>query len=168
MTRREKQEWQEQQERRDRRAATDSKMASGASGGKRKIRDRRARGRRGEQLTSARDRQRLREREAAERDRVERMLANTPVSPDRRRGLRAPGGAFKQAGLRIVEPTTCPICGDARVVTDEVMHCGTLRLAECLQCEHRWTERPERRWVELGARMNGGGGPQPSGTLRSV
>ena len=155
-------------ERRDRRGGTDSKTASGASGEKRKIWDRRARGRRGEQLTSARDRQRLREREAAERDRVERMLASVPVSPDRRLGLRAPGTAFKQAGLRIVEPTTCPICGDARVVTDEVMHSGTLRLAECLQCEHRWTERPERRWVELGARMNGGTGPQSPRSLQSV
>ncbi|MCH8883229.1 MAG: 50S ribosomal protein L4 [SAR324 cluster bacterium] len=41
----------------------------------------------------------------------------------------------------------------AKIVSDEVMHGGTLRMWECLHCEHRWTSRPKGRWVELGARM---------------
>jgi hypothetical protein len=55
--------------------------------------------------------------------------------------------------LRAVEPATCPVCRQAKVVTDEVMHTGILRVSECLHCEHRWTERPRRRWSDIGASM---------------
>ena len=41
----------------------------------------------------------------------------------------------------------------AEVAADEVLHGGRLRLVECLHCDHRWTERPARRWAELGAAM---------------
>jgi hypothetical protein len=39
-------------------------------------------------------------------------------------------------------------------VRDEVIHGGVLEMSECLDCEHRWTTRPEGRWIELGARMS--------------
>ncbi len=143
--------------------------------GRAKVRGRRARGRRGESLASARDRQRLREREAAERQRVERMLAKVPLSPDwdpsNPEIVPHPSSkAFGQPGLRVVdaEPSACPVCGDTRIVADEVIHLGTLRLSECLRCEHRWTERPSRRFAELGWRMAGGGHPPENRTVRSL
>ena len=121
----------------------------------------RARGRRGESLASARDRQRLRERNVAERERVERVMASGAVPLERRtHGRESAIHGYEEAlpvGLRAVPPMPpmgCPVCGDGRTVTDEVMHGGTLHVLECLHCEHRWTERPRARWVELGARMN--------------
>ena len=125
----------------------------------------RARGRRGEGLTSARDRQRLRERKTAERDRVEGMTASAALPVDRRARSREAGVPQctphpLPSGLRAVQPVGCPVCGDGRIVTDEVMHGGTLRVLECLHCEHRWTQRPKGRWVELGARMNRAGRPR--------
>jgi hypothetical protein len=119
----------------------------------------RARGRRGEGLASARDRQRLRERNMAERDRVEGMIASLPIPVERRAHRReSPGSDYTpdsvSSGLRIAQAAGCPVCGDGRIVTDEVIHRGTLRVSECLHCEHRWTERPKGRWVELGTRMN--------------
>jgi hypothetical protein len=56
--------------------------------------------------------------------------------------------------LRALQPAGCPVCGDDRIVTDEVMYGGRLRISECLHCDHRWTQRPKGHWVELGARMN--------------
>ncbi len=125
-------------------------------------RGQRARGRRGESLASPRDRDRLRERNAAERARVEGILANSPVALERRARPRNESPApVEPLRLRAVStPTACPVCGDGRVVTDEVMHSGTLRMSECLHCEHRWTHRPRARWVELGARMNRNTGPR--------
>ena len=131
----------------------------------------RARGRRGESLASARDRKRLRERNTQERERVEGMIDSMAVPVERRTRRREslvaecttrslPSGhhpgvhAGVRADIRAVQPVICAVCGDGRIVTDEVMHGGNLRVSECLHCEHRWTERPKGRWVELGARMN--------------
>ena len=123
----------------------------------------RARGRRGESLASARDRFRLRERNQAERERVEGMLASVAVPIERRADSRESIDieyTRLPVGLRAVQPVGCPVCGDGRTVTDEVMHGGTLRVSECLHCEHRWTQRPTARWAELGANMNRAGRPQ--------
>lgn len=35
--------------------------------------------------------------------------------------------------------TRCLVCGFAEVRTDEVIDRGTVFLAECPRCEHRWT-----------------------------
>jgi hypothetical protein len=35
----------------------------------------------------------------------------------------------------------CLVCGFTEIVTDEVVDRGIVLLAECLRCEHRWTER---------------------------
>ena len=120
----------------------------------------RARGRRGESLASPRDRQRLRERNSAERERVEGMLASSPVPVERRAHHREACPVETKPRLRALQPARCPVCGDRRVVTDEVNHGGTLRMSECLHCEHRWTQRPKGRWVELGTRMNRVGRPR--------
>jgi hypothetical protein len=134
----------------------------------------------GATLGSARDRQRLRDRNAAERVRVEEMLANAPCT--------APPPGFPAAPpLGLVRLTTppvstpsfsasfpasfpvsfltpsprrsvfgrgCPVCASSKVVSDEVSCGGTMRLSECLHCDHRWTDRPRGRWAELGARMS--------------
>ncbi len=39
--------------------------------------------------------------------------------------------------------TRCRVCGFAEVRTDEVVHRGTLWIAECPRCDHRWTRSPE-------------------------
>ena len=133
-------------------------------------------------LASARDRQRLRERRAAERARVERMWGRVPavgapirsgrgvhardegVSPGcgasiARSGDVVPAGPTVDAGrglraLGVVgAEASCPVCASAKLAADEVLHGGRLRLVECLHCDHRWTERPARRWAELGAAM---------------
>ena len=146
----------------------------------------RARGRRGEGLASARDRQRLRERNKAERERVEGMIASVEIPVERRADGREsqvleympdsiqlghghghglghrPGPGH---GLRATQPASCPVCGDGGIVTDEVMHGGTLRVSECLHCEHRWTRRPKGRWVELGTTMSRGGRPRANQAL---
>jgi hypothetical protein len=125
----------------------------------------RARGRRGEGLASARDRQRLRERKTAERDRVEGMIAGVEIPVERRAHGRESRvleytPVSMQPGLRAMQPAGCPVCGDGRIVSDEVMHGGTLRVSECLHCEHRWTQRPKGRWVELGTTMSRAGRPR--------
>lgn len=86
-------------------------------------------------LSSARDRQRLRERQYAERVRVEDMLATAPVP------LPIPAGTPTLRALR-PQPSTCPVCASEKVVCDEVVSGGLLKLSECLHCEHRWTKRP--------------------------
>ena len=45
--------------------------------------------------------------------------------------------------MRLVSPirTRCPVCGFAEVRADEVDDGGTLFLAECPRCDHRWTSR---------------------------
>ncbi len=35
----------------------------------------------------------------------------------------------------------CMVCGFAEVRTDEVIDRGTVLLAECVRCNHRWTAR---------------------------
>lgn len=105
-------------------------------------------------LASARDRQRLRERQFAERSRVEEMLASAPlVLPE---PASRPGHFSTRPGLRSVPEAGCPVCASAKIVRDEVMSAGLLRLSECLHCDHRWTERPRARWNEIGAGMNRG------------
>jgi hypothetical protein len=110
--------------------------------------------RRGGGLASARDRRRLRELNAAERARVEKMLASAPVPLDPDPRDREPLRERGFAALRSVPPPRCPVCGGSDLHFDEVMHAGALRLAQCARCEHRWTERPRSRWAELGARMS--------------
>lgn len=109
-------------------------------------------------LASARDRQRLAERNARERERVEKVLATAPAP------LEAPVdwarerfGSVANASTPSVRGRTlpsCPVCGSTRVSGDEVVQLGTLRLSECLHCEHRWTQRGPDRWAELGASMH--------------
>ena len=123
-------------------------------------------------LASARDRQRLGERNRQERDRVEKMLATAPISlenpterpiessvawhsprefrPDRASFSNPESNSESLCGL---VPQDCPVCGGSRVACDEVMQLGTLRLSECLRCEHRWTDRGPDRWAEIGAPM---------------
>ena len=36
----------------------------------------------------------------------------------------------------------CSVCGSHEVDRDEVLDGGVLGLAECMRCQHRWTERP--------------------------
>ena len=63
-----------------------------------------------------------------ERARVERVLARGPRGLERRRRERD-------------EAAVCRICGGHEVAQDEVRERGVFRLARCLRCEHRWTER---------------------------
>ncbi len=134
----------------------------------------RAPGRKGHALASPRDRDRLREKNRAERVRVEKMF-ETPTTIDDRRVQRrdsrdrnearalsplAPVSPFRgPIGLANRPFEHCPVCGDDRIVSDEVFHVhgGTLSMSECLHCDHRWTRRPNTRWVGLGTRMNRGG-----------
>jgi DNA-directed RNA polymerase subunit M/transcription elongation factor TFIIS len=99
-------------------------------------------------LSSARDRARLREREQAERARVEKVLARGPRDLERRRREREDAAAGPDA-ISVTRPATsgsraavcCRVCGGHEVVQDEVNDRGVFRLAHCLRCEHRWTER---------------------------
>jgi hypothetical protein len=36
----------------------------------------------------------------------------------------------------------CGLCGSHELDLDEVLDAGVLRLAACVRCGHRWTERP--------------------------
>lgn len=103
-------------------------------------------------LASARDRARLREREEAERARVERVLARGPREVERRRSERnaAPGLA-------------CRVCGGAQVCVDEVGEGPGvgLRLARCQRCDFRWTERLSIRFVPRFRRPEIRDGAQP-------
>jgi len=111
----------------------------------------------GRGLASLRDRRRLRERDAAERARVERALATAPLPSEPNPGpirARLP----KRSTSRVVQlartrparrgsvPTPllrCSICAGSDVLLDEVVHDGQLlRLGQCGRCSHRWTERP--------------------------
>jgi len=111
----------------------------------------------GRGLASLRDRRRLRERDAAERARVERALATAPLPSEPNPGpirARLP----KRSTSRVVQlartrparrgsvPTPllrCSICAGSDVLLDEVVHDGQLlRLGQCGRCSHRWTDRP--------------------------
>ena len=145
----------------------------------------RARGRKGHGLASARDRSRLREADLAERARVEKMFSTVASPDDRRSDDRDSNAEHETRGLDFESrvhhfsnpdpnqstslwPRHCPVCGDARIVTDEVLHGGTLSMSECLHCDHRWTERPKARWVELGTRMNGRGRSRTAATAATA
>jgi len=119
-------------------------------------------------LASARDRERLRERNRRERERVEKMLEATPFSIEELGAIpddRLTEFSIDRAGvreLRSIQPRNqpheramcgCPICGESRIVSDEVVQLGMLRLSQCLRCEHRWTARGPDRWAEVGAPM---------------
>lgn len=183
------------------RAATSGKNAARKNPRKRKSRAGRRRSSAnaylgsGSLLGSARDREHVREGNAAERARVEAMLANAPIaelpevrdqagatrafeslelftslpsdSSDTRDSHGAHGigsrgaavaGARATAGLRAIGARDCPVCASTKIVSDEVASSGMLRLSECLNCDHRWTDRPHAnatgRWAALGARMN--------------
>ena len=41
--------------------------------------------------------------------------------------------------------TRCLVCGFSELRTDEVIDRGTVFLAECPRCEHRWTSRDPGR-----------------------
>jgi len=103
------------------------------------------RGGSGRGLASAHDRQRLRERNLAERKRVERMFESVP-SPDERPEMRpaSPVPAQSVNPLLARLAPSCPVCGSDRLVLDEVRHGGMLGLAECLRCDFLWTES----WTE--------------------
>lgn len=108
----------------------------------------------------------------AERERVAGMIASVAISVERRahrrdRVVSEYTPLSLPLELRALPPAGCPVCGDGRIVTDEVMHGGTLRVLECVHCEHRWTQRPKGRWVELGARMNRAGRPGASQAVES-
>ncbi|MFK7895590.1 MAG: hypothetical protein AB8G23_07120 [Myxococcota bacterium] len=76
---------------------------------------------------------------------MEEMLATAPLSlPE------------EPSRLRVVPVSACPVCASSKVVCDDVMSSGLLRLSECLHCDHRWTHRPRARWNEIGAGMNRG------------
>ncbi|MEZ4332390.1 MAG: hypothetical protein R3F35_11585 [Myxococcota bacterium] len=91
-------------------------------------------------LASPRDRARLRERQAAERARVERVLARGP-RPDAARPRAALRGAMVRAEAHS-DPATCRVCRGHDVCVDHVSdRGGAWRLAQCRRCDHRWTER---------------------------
>jgi hypothetical protein len=106
-------------------------------------------------LSSARDRARLREREAAERVRVERVLARGPRYAERRRADRDSAPATGS-----VPTSACGVCGSGEVLEDEVgegFRLGQgLRLAWCRRCDHRWTERLAVRFVPRFRRPSSG------------
>ncbi len=108
-------------------------------------------------LSSARDRARLREREQAERARVEKVLARGPRDLERRRRDREDAVAVAAArpdAIAAARPAArgsraavcCRVCGGHEVVQDEVSDRGVFCLAQCLRCEHRWTERGAERF----------------------
>ena len=115
-------------------------------------------------LASPRDRARVQARNAAERGRVEEMLASAPTHL---RALASPEPASVAYATPV--PTSapavklrhleqgCPVCASQSVTSDEVFVAGTTtRLSECLNCDHRWTARLSRRVTETGASMNRG------------
>jgi hypothetical protein len=56
----------------------------------------------------------------------------------------------------------CRVCGFSEVHTDEVEHRGTLILAECPRCEHRWTAPAGEPPLVLGPRLHRVPAPRPS------
>ena len=121
-------------------------------------------------LASPRDRARAQARNAAERRRVEEMLASAPTH------LRAltptePASLAEVAPVPVAAPVQpyrhaepgCPVCASQSVTSDEVMQAGaTTRMSECLNCDHRWTRRLSRRFSERGASMARGVNRRPN------
>lgn len=108
-------------------------------------------------LASARDRARLRERQAAERARVEEALARGPRGPvgapePRERHARdaealerprvRPSRFVSRAPASAV--CVCRLCGGSEVALDAVFERGTWQLARCRRCDFMWTERGAR------------------------
>jgi hypothetical protein len=119
-------------------------------------------------LASARDRVRLREREAAERVRVERVLARGPRDVERRRADR--DSASGPASISASACGVCGVCGSGDVFEDEVgegLRLGQgLRLAWCRRCDHRWTERLAVRFVPRFRRPSDGREVRDAGPVR--
>lgn len=44
--------------------------------------------------------------------------------------------------MRTRTRSACGLCGSRELDLDEVLDTGVLRLAACVRCGHRWTERP--------------------------
>lgn len=66
----------------------------------------------------------------------------TPLPADARaRVVPRPGGRRPARAPTGAAACTCPVCGADRVRTDEVADRELVRLAACLRCDHRWTER---------------------------
>jgi hypothetical protein len=97
-------------------------------------------------LSSARDRARLREREAAERARVEQVLARGPIG----RELEDEGAvrSRRQAVAPCAPACICQVCGGSDIAVDVVRDRGTWRLARCARCDFIWTERARSSWGE--------------------
>ena len=96
------------------------------------------------------------------RTRVDRGETVTPVThsvPEPLAIWKVARPAIHSAIHSTIHSTGCPVCASSKVTTDDVFQTGaTLRLSECLICDHRWTERrhpqPWRRFAEAGARMS--------------
>ena len=124
----------------------------------------------GGRLASARDRERARDRNREERARVEGALADAPMP-----GLlpAASGTASipseTSVGLHSVGERGCPVCSHTDLTFDDVRDGGrTLRLGECLRCDHRWTERPRRAGRAIGIAVGGPGRVEGVGRLSAV
>jgi len=101
-------------------------------------------------LASARDRARLRERESAERARVEQVLARGPLGPQVRdeEPSRARPASRARVAPRAAAPCVCRLCGGGDVALDFVFDRGTWQLARCGRCDFIWTERAAARPAE--------------------
>jgi hypothetical protein len=70
-------------------------------------------------------------------------LASHPDAPDRDAPDREDPLRSGRLRLELASPrrslVRCRVCGFGEVHTDQVEHRGTLILAECPRCEHRWT-----------------------------
>ena len=155
----------------------DRRTASGTRPATRTGSDRRRPGRSVAGPASARDRRRLRERNAAERTRVENVLAEGPPGllveglsrfsseltseyvSETGASWAAPweeGASPQLVDAALMATEWCPICGSEQIAADEVQQLGRLRLSECLRCDHRWTRRSGARFAEVGATMTRG------------
>ncbi|MFO0691032.1 MAG: hypothetical protein U0900_20205 [Myxococcota bacterium] len=121
-------------------------------------------------LSSARDRARLREREQAERARVEQVLARGPMGPEREHSA-PPRACARARRARVAAPAVaacvCRVCGGDDIALDFVRDRGTWRLARCGRCDFMWTDRCAETGVErrgeLQRERSTGLGPEPAG-----
>ena len=82
----------------------------------------------------------------------------------RPRRLPHPGVARRAApGSAAPAPCACPVCGGAELRVDEVADRELLRLAACLRCDHRWTERLTPAPAAAAVASRRAPGAEPSG-----